>query len=94
MRYPKMNDLAAQINAEHERALSAVRTSLTHAKNAGELLIRAKQQCGHGKWLPWLAANVRVSIRVAQNYMSVAERWTELEANPQRVADLPYREGR
>jgi hypothetical protein len=27
---------------------------LQHAKNAGDLLIEAKKQCGHGNWLPWV----------------------------------------
>ena len=39
---------------------------------AGRLLIQAKDQVGHGGWLPWLKANTSVSERTAQAYMKVA----------------------
>jgi hypothetical protein len=84
--------LAARINAEHQEAEGAMRAGLAHAKNAGELLLEAKRRCPHGRWLPWLRANVRFGERTAQAYMRVARRWGELEAKAQRVADLPYRE--
>jgi hypothetical protein len=87
-----LSDLAERINAEHQQAETALREGLSHARAAGELLLQAKQQCRHGQWLPWLAANVRFSERTAQSYMRVAARWEELTSNPQRVADLPYRE--
>jgi phage N-6-adenine-methyltransferase len=81
-------ELAGRINAEHSEALAAARASLTHARNAGQLLLEAKKQCGHGQWLPWLEANVRFSDRTANAYMRVAKRWADLEANPQATADL------
>jgi hypothetical protein len=90
---PHLSDLAAKINAEHQRALSAARTALEHARRAGELLTEAKAQCQHGQWLPWLKANVSFSERTAQNYMRVATRWEELQANPQATADLTIEEG-
>jgi hypothetical protein len=85
--------LAAQINAAHEQAGTALRAGLLHAKAAGELLLRAKEQLPHGRWLPWLQANVRCSQRTAQSYMRVAKRWDELQANPQGLADLTFEGG-
>jgi hypothetical protein len=88
---PRLPDLAERINAEHEQAEAGLRAGLLHARNAGELLIQAKAQVPHGGWLPWLAENVCFSERTAQAYMRVARRWEELQSNPQRVADLPFR---
>ena len=49
-------DLAARIKAEHEAVSTALKESVAHAIAAGELLIEAKAQLGHGQWLPWLMA--------------------------------------
>jgi hypothetical protein len=84
--------LAAQINHEHAQAEAALRSSLGHARAAGELLAQAKGRCGHGAWLPWLREHVRFSERTAQGYMRIAREWDRLQANPQPVADLTYRE--
>jgi hypothetical protein len=85
-------DLAARINHEHDQAEAAFRSGLLHARAAGELLLEAKGQLQHGKWLPWLKENVRFSERTAQAYMRVAKGWPALEAKAQRVADLPFRD--
>jgi hypothetical protein len=90
---PHLAKLAARINAEHHQAETALRAGLQHAKNAGELLIKAKEQCRHGEWLPWLRANVEFSERTAQAYMRVAKRWEELEAKAQALADLTFEDG-
>jgi hypothetical protein len=85
--------LAGQINAEHTQALHSIRSSLTHARNAGLLLVEAKKRCGHGRWLPWLEANVRMSERTAQKYMRLSARWDELVAKAPGTADLTIEEG-
>jgi hypothetical protein len=90
---PNLAQLAEQINAEHQLALTSARTALGHARSAGSLLIQAKEQCGHGHWLPWLEANVKFSERTAQAYMRVAKRWQELEAKAQATADLTIEDG-
>jgi hypothetical protein len=85
--------LAAQINEAHRQCVAAASSALEHARRAGTLLAEAKGKCGHGQWLPWLKENFDFSERTAQNYMKVAREWPRLaEANPQRVADLSYRE--
>jgi hypothetical protein len=67
--------LAAEVNAAHVAVEAAGRQTLEQAKRAGDALLRAKKLTGHGKWLPWLTANVRFSRRTAQAYMRVAGRW-------------------
>jgi hypothetical protein len=85
--------IADRINAEHEQAAAAFRDGLLHARNAGRLLLTAKKQCGHGRWLPWLRDNVYFSARTAQAYMRVASRWPELEAKAQGLAHLSFEAG-
>jgi hypothetical protein len=64
--------LAHAINAEHGAGEAATRKGLEHFRAAGEKLLRAKAQCGHGKWLAWLAANVHFDRRTATRYMELA----------------------
>src|SRR5262245_29321870 len=86
-------ELARRINEEHRAAGQALRAGLTHARNAGELLLEAKEKVRHGEWLPWLRDNCEVAERTAQTYMQVARNWPELESKAQRVADLSFRDG-
>ena len=51
---PVLDDLAERINAEHDQAEAAFKTSLSHAMKAGVLLAEAKAAVPHGEWLPWL----------------------------------------
>jgi hypothetical protein len=72
--------LADQIRAEHDLAQNAFRSALEHARNCGLLLLRAKEQCAHGEWQPWLKAHVHFAERTAQAYMKIAREWERLEA--------------
>jgi len=81
--------ISADINREHRLANAAAQTAISHAINAGELLIEAKAKVSHGEWLPWLNANCELSERTARNYMRVARL---PEAKRQRVADMPLRQ--
>ena len=73
--------IASQINEQHDRAIGHATSALEHARQAGELLQQAKQQIPHGEWLPWLAANCRVSARQAQRYLKVANNWQAITKN-------------
>jgi len=88
---PDLPTLAAEIVREHEAATSAARSALGHARRAGELLIEARRQVGHGGWTAWLAENFPASARTARLYMQVARGWTELGAGDNGNA-LPIRE--
>lgn len=62
-----------EINQHHRAAQSHATKALDHAKQAGELLLKAKATIGHGGWLRWLEDNCEVSARQAQRYMGAAE---------------------
>jgi hypothetical protein len=89
---PVLQDFAARINTAHAACEGAFKAGLLQAREAGELLLQAKELVAHGAWLPWLEANCTVSERTAQGYMRVARRWVELEAKAPRAADLSVRE--
>jgi Protein of unknown function (DUF3102) len=57
-----------------------------HYRCAGEMLIEAKDQVGHGAWGRWLTKNFELSGRTAQVYM----RWAR-EQKRTAGAELPYR---
>lgn len=58
-----------------------------HYRIAGEMLIEAKDQVGHGRWSQWLTKNFDLSMRTAQDYM----RWAREHQMRRGSADLPYR---
>jgi Protein of unknown function (DUF3102) len=91
--------LAGQINEAHARkeaalegVVKAAADALTHARDAGGLLLEAKAAVQHGEWLPWLQANVCFSLRTAQMYMKVSQGWEYLEAKCATVAHLGLRQ--
>jgi hypothetical protein len=86
---PDLAKLADKINASHHRGLESF---LKHARRTGQLLIRAKERVGHGRFGAWIEANCCFSPESARGYMRVAEDWealTELVASKrQPVTDL------
>lgn len=52
-------------------------TIIVSAYEIGRRLVWAKKVIGHGGFADWCAANVRISLRSAQEYMQVAEFLTE-----------------
>jgi hypothetical protein len=88
------DDLAARIEAEHAAVGQALRSALTHAIAAGELLSMAKRQVRKekGKWLPWLAANCTVPARTASHYMALARRRAKLTDDNGNVLPISVRE--
>lgn len=45
---------------------------LEHYRQAGEMLIEAKDQISHGSWSPWLKKNFELSQDTARRYMRLA----------------------
>lgn len=84
-----LNQLAKRINEEHAKAEAAMRDGLSHAVEAGKLLIEAKTQHKHGGWLKWLKANFASTPRTAQGYIWLSSRMLD-EANTKRVSHLGY----
>ena len=67
-----LDELASAIRHEHLRCEKSYADAVEAAIRAGELLIEAKEQVGHGGWLPWLANHFAGSVRTAQGYMRIA----------------------
>ena len=57
-----------------------------HYRRAGEMLIEAKDQVGHGGWSRWLSKNFDLSQRTAQDYMRWARTHNESRG---RAAQMP-----
>jgi hypothetical protein len=85
----KLDKLATLIQQRHEAVAASLKEAVSNAIAAGELLLEAKKQVGHGEWLPWLAENCDISERTAQAYMRLARAPLEMR---NAVADLPLRE--
>ena len=77
--------LAAAINHEHEEAMASLCKGAAAALRAGELLLAAKAQVGHGKWLAWRKQHCRVAETTAQGYMRLAR---YCRAHPEKAAVL------
>lgn len=84
-----LETLADQINEQQGRIDAARFSALERVKDAGELLMQAKNLVKHGEWEGWLGAHCRVSVSMARKYMQLAREWPRLmEANQEPVADL------
>jgi ParB family chromosome partitioning protein len=73
-------ELAARINAEYQAGEGATRRGLEHFRAAGDLLIRAKDRCGHGRWLGWVRKHLRFGDRQARKYMRLAREWRQVKS--------------
>jgi len=76
--------LSATICKEHQAAVFDLSSGLEHAMACGDALLKAKPAIGpHGTWLPWLERlelQGGPSVRMAQNYMRLAENRATLAA--------------
>ncbi len=70
----------------HGEITAAARTSLEKAMRVGELLAGIKAGLSHGKWLPWVAANLPFTDRTARNYLRVFEKRDKIKS--ESVSDL------
>jgi hypothetical protein len=76
----ELDALATRINASHQQFLEAVRDSLEHARQAGVLLLQAKEKvkAADGSWERWVQKNCRFTLSTAQRYMRVADHYHRL----------------
>lgn len=78
----KLDELAIGIKAEHKEVGAALRKSLEHAKRAGELLARAKEQIDANpeyKWGGWVQKQCEIHERTANNYIRIHRHWAKIE---------------
>ena len=64
--------LKSRIIEHHTKAQAAAKTAIAHALEAGKLLAKAKEDCTHGNWRPFLES-LEISPRTAQRYMRLAK---------------------
>jgi hypothetical protein len=83
-----LGKLAEEINAEHRAFVGTFRKTVEHGIRAGELLVKAKEQCSHGTWLPWLEENFEGAARTAQEYMRLYNHRDEIRAKTRDSAHL------
>lgn len=67
-----LGDFAKRINEHVEAKRACEAKTVMHAVRVGQLLIEAKAIAPHGKFMPWVKANIAVSQREAQRYMMIA----------------------
>jgi len=58
-----------EIRRLHGENIGWFRTTLENAIRIGEILTNLKNECGHGKWLPFVAEHLPFCKRTAQVYM-------------------------
>lgn len=68
-----LEEIAGEINRQHEAGSKAVARGLEHWKVTGQLLLDAKRQVGHGGWGKWLKANCKFGYMQAGRYMRLAK---------------------
>lgn len=83
--------LAKEINAEHAAAEGAVRSSLEHARAAGEKLLLAKKACQYGTWMDWQKKNLNFKTTAAWSYIKVAENWDRFSDSENLSIDAALR---
>jgi hypothetical protein len=65
--------VASQINQHHKLACTLAGQAVSHAIEAGKLLLSVKESLPHGGFGDWVANNLDVSARQAQRYMGAAQ---------------------
>jgi len=75
-----LGELATRIKSLHAQVVEAGRNVIRKAIEAGNALIDAKRQVGHGNWLKWLKENCELSDRTAEVYMTCARNRQRVEA--------------
>ena len=68
-----LTDLVLLINQELEAGTQAEESKMTHYRNVGELMLEAKAQLEHGKFMPWIKTHFHMSQPHASHYMNLAK---------------------
>jgi hypothetical protein len=84
--YPQITiaDAGKELDRLHGEIENKMRSTVSDAIRAGEILSVVKASLGHGEFLPWIKSNCSFSERTAQNYM----RLFSYKSKCENVADL------
>lgn len=63
---------AAEVNDAHQCAIECADMAVEHAIRCGQMLIRKKDQLGHGAYGEWVATYCHFSLRTARKYTAAA----------------------
>jgi Protein of unknown function (DUF3102) len=74
-----LDALAKAVREHLQASANAAQNFLEHTLDAGDALIRAKEQVKHGEWLPWLKS-CDLSADTAERYMKLARHRAELNS--------------
>ena len=83
--------LAEKVRNADQRARLSMSHALDAALDAGDALIAARRLVAHGGWADWLGQHCGVSIRMANNYIRLAENRALIDANRKRVSEMSIR---
>lgn len=83
--------LAEKVRNADTRARLSMSHALNAALDAGDALIAARRLVAHGGWADWLDQHCGVSVRMANNYIRLAENRTLIDANQKRVSEMSIR---
>ena len=86
---PAPAGLFDEVIAFNDELAAGLRSTVETAVRLGQALIRAKERCPHGTWLPTLERCTRIKARSASSYMKLAKAWSMWSAkHRQQIADL------
>ena len=84
----RLKTLAEKANREHSQAQRAAGQAVKHGVEAGGLLLKAKEEVGHGNFMKWVEENFEGSERVARKYMRLATAADQNRIDPDEVSSL------
>jgi hypothetical protein len=84
----RLKTLAEKANRAHSQAQRAERQAVEHAVEAGRLLLKVKEEVGHGNFIKWIEENFKGSERVARKYMRLAKAADQNRIDPDEVSSL------
>ena len=70
---------AAEMNQLHDEICGELKMTIAKAIRIGELLVKQKEICGHGNWLPWIKANLKFTDKSAERYMKAFDKRSKFD---------------
>src|SRR5207248_9850901 len=83
--YSLVGDAADKVRSSAEKIRLTVQKTIEDIIEVGTELLGVKKDVGHGHFGAWLRAEFGWTVRTAQNFMSVAERFG---GDPKLISDL------
>lgn len=75
-----VQELIDEAHHWHGEVIDSMRTAITAAKHAGDILHKLKQREGkHGAWMKWVEQNLKPSYDTVVRYMRISKRWEKLK---------------